>query len=326
VAIAGSPPGKRSPERWRNKGAPMFERAVDSRKYIVSIELRSAADCPNDFRLPAAAAAFDAGIFLPRDDPDWFGQYAYPPRMLLLAGDTLWLMPHPSANERAGLCGLEHISSVESGHMLLKGWLAFRGVGFDYAIPYNTRGQPTVLRFMRKFRTAWLGSGELVPGGIAMGDDLDVRFANALEDELDPEETVAVKFFQRGRQLKRRWTIRRTTQSLPGDLLVLTNKRVIWITDRERGAKAQFGTISTYAPFRTLRAARLVSKGNKCFFQLDLPGTRCLVPVGDGYTSEGEAFAGRTCELIDVAPNGRDRRASEDSNGRPYGADLARLQ
>jgi hypothetical protein len=303
----------------------MFERAVDSRNYIVSIELRSAADCPNDFRLPAAAAAFDAGIFLPRDDPDWFGQYAYPPRMLLLAGDMLWLMPHPSANEPAGLCGLKHISSVESGHMLLKGWLAFRVVGFDYAIPYNTRGQPTVLRFMRKFRTAWLGSGELVPGGIAMGDDLDVRFANALEDELDPEETVAVKFFQGCRYLKRRWPIRRT-QLLPGDLLVLTNKRVIWITDRERGAKAQFGTISTYAPFRTLRAARLGSKENKWFFQLDLSGTRWIVPIGDAYVSNAKAFAKRIGDLIDLASNGRGRRASEDSNGRPYGADLARLQ
>ena len=48
--------------------------AIDSRHYIVAFELRSTDDCPPDFELPSSLAGFDAGLFLPRDDPDWFGR------------------------------------------------------------------------------------------------------------------------------------------------------------------------------------------------------------------------------------------------------------
>lgn len=302
----------------------MTEQAVDSRNYIVAFELRSAADCPSDFRIPAAAAAFDTGVFLPRDDPDWFGRYTYPPRVLLLARRALWVIPHPSARETPGLCSIEHISSVESGHMLLKGWLRFSGNGFHCTVPYNTRGQPSVLRFMRPFRTAWLGSGKLSPDSAAIGDDLDVRFANALADELDPEEMPAARFFQSPRELKRRWPVRRT-QSLPGDLLVLTGRRIIWITDRHRGTRAQFGAIVSYAPVRSLRDMRTASDGNKWYLQLDLTGTLWLVPLEAGYRSEAEAFAEWTLAQVDLAGRSAPSRPPESAHGiTRYGSDLAR--
>ncbi len=63
--------------------------AIDSRDYIVALELRSPDDWPADFVLPPTLAGFETGLFLPRADPDWFGRSSYPPRVLLLKGSAL---------------------------------------------------------------------------------------------------------------------------------------------------------------------------------------------------------------------------------------------
>jgi hypothetical protein len=118
--------------------------ANDSRDYIVAFELNSANDCPPDFELPSSIAGFATGLFLPRGDRD--------PCALLLKDDALHIISHPSTGEPPHQCAMQQISSVESGHMLLKGWLRFAGSGFDYTIRYNTRGIGPVLRFMRCFR------------------------------------------------------------------------------------------------------------------------------------------------------------------------------
>jgi len=251
------------------------------------------ADCPADFHLPPAVAAFDAGVFLPRDDPDWFGRSAYPPRILLLSGDALWAVPHPSANEAPCPCGLDRLSFVESGHMLLKGWLAFRGAGFNYTAPYNTRGLPSVLRFMRRFRSKWLGAARLAAPEVVLGDGLDVRFANALADELDPGETVAAGFFQPPRELRGRWPLLRR-QWIPGDLVVATRTRLMWITDRDCGSRLQYGSIASYAPLRALQGLDLIARANHCYLQVDLNGGLSWhIPIAAERRSDAEKFATR---------------------------------
>lgn len=272
--------------------------AVDSRNYIVAFELRSAADCPADFHLPPAAASLDTGIFLPRDNPDWFGRSAYPARVLLLSCDAFRAVPHPSANEPPWLCLIEHISSVESGHMLLKGWLSFRGAGFNYMVPYNTRGHPSVLRFMRRFRERWLGTGGLPAAGVSLGEDFDLRFANALADELDPGEAVAARFFQSPRESKRRCALHRS-RWIPGDLLALTGRRVIWITDRHHGLRAQFGSISCYAPLRAVQGLGLASRPSGSYLQVSLDGeSPWLIPIAAGHRSAAEEFAARVLSAL----------------------------
>ena len=117
---------------------------IDSRQYITAVELHSTLDCPPDFELPPPLATFDAGIFLPHDDPDWFGRSSYPPRIVLLKDNALHLISHPAARQPPTQWELDQISAVESGHLLLKGWLRFSGPGFDSTIRYNTRGFPPV--------------------------------------------------------------------------------------------------------------------------------------------------------------------------------------
>jgi hypothetical protein len=248
----------------------MEDRPADSRDYILTFELRSIDDCPPDFELPSSLAGLDAGLFLPRGDRDWLGRPLYPPRILLLRGGTLHIVSHPSAGDPLRRCAMEQIVSVESGHMLLKGWLRFTGSGFDYSVPYNTRGFPSVYRFMCSFRNELL-RGTVPAAPLPLEPGLDIKFANALELELDDAETVLMRAFQPPEEsVSRRWLLPR--RQTAGDLLALTNKRLLWITDRTRGFHSPYGTIASYAPLDAVRGiAPKLGRGGPSL-QVDLNG------------------------------------------------------
>jgi len=227
--------------------------AVDSRDYIVAFELTSTDDCPPDFELPSSAAGFETGLFLPRGERDWFGRPSYPPRVLLLKGGTLHILSHPSTGEPPCQCAMEQISSVETGHMLLKGWLRFTGPGFDFTVRYNTRGFRSVFHFMQRFRNELLGAPlPLGDSRLPLEVGLDRKFANALMLELDSGEAVLTRAFQPPREaLSSSWLFPHH-HWVSGDLLALTSTRLLWITDRERGSYSRYGSIASYAPFQAV--------------------------------------------------------------------------
>jgi hypothetical protein len=254
--------------------------AIDSRQYIVALELRSTADCPPDFELPPSLAAFETGLFLPRDDPDWLGRSAYPPRVLLLNGGALDIVAHPGAGEPACRCALEQISAVESGHMLLKGWLRFTGSGFDYTLRYNTRGFPSVFPFMQRFRGKWLHGAPCGTPAVDLGAGLDIKFANALARELDAGESILMQAFQAPRP------------GLAGDLLALTDRRLLWITDRERGFRSRYGSIASYAPLEAVLSVETISRRGKPLLQVALNGgSAWQVPILPEFQRAAEGFA-----------------------------------
>jgi hypothetical protein len=221
---------------------------------------------------------FDTGLFLPRGDRD--------PCVLLLKDDTLSIVSHPGTGEPLRQCALQQISSVESGHMLLKGWLHFTGSGFDYTIRYNTRGIGPVLRFMRRFREWWLrGAGPHGTSGAQAGGGLDIKFGNALALEMDSGETVLMQVFQSPREVRRhRW--------LAGDLLALTSRR-LWITDRERGFYSRYGSIATYAPFNAVLGVGLTSGRGGDFLRVELnDGAAWQIPMSPENRRVAEEFAG----------------------------------
>jgi hypothetical protein len=264
--------------------------AKDSRDYIVAFELNSTNDCPPDFELPSSMAAYDTGLFLPRGDRD--------PCVLLLKDDTLHIVSHPSTGEAPRRCAMGQISSVESGHMLLKGWLRFSGSGFDYTIRYNTRGIGPVLRFMRCFRDGLLRGG---PHGTSVADaggGLDIKFGNALALEMDSEETVLVQVFQPPREVRRHhW--------LAGDLLALTSRRLLWITDRERGFYSRYGSIATYAPLEAV--AGVAADRGADFLQVELKdGSAWRIP-----RSAGREIADEFAGALERLKRDKSARASE---------------
>jgi len=247
--------------------------AIDSRRYIEAFEVCSIDDCPPDFELPVSLAGFDAGLFLPRDSPDWFGRSSYPPRILLLKGSALHIVPHPSTGEPPWRCTMEQISSVESGHMLLKGWLRFTGSGFDYTIRYNTRGIRSVFRFMRSFRNKFLRGSELRgTREIHSRSGLDIKFANGLARELDSGEVVLMQVFQPPREVRSRGWLLPHRHWIAGDLLALTSRRLLWITDRERGYYCRYGSIASYTPFDAVLSVGLRTGRGGHILQVDLNG------------------------------------------------------
>lgn len=271
----------------------MTRPAIDSRQYIVALELRSTDDCPPDFELPATLAGFDTGLFLPRDDPDWFGRSAYPPRILLLKGGALHIVTHPSAGEPAHRWTLERISSVESGHMLLRGWLRFTGSGFDFTLRYNTRGFPSVFQFMRRFRSEFLHGTPCGDPAVNPRTALDIKFGNALERELDSAETVVTQAFQAPLEIRGRSWLFPRRRRLAGDLLALTDRRLLWITDRERGFQSRYGTIASYAPLDVVSGVALTSSGGARIIRVDLKGGAAWqIPISFECQRVAEEFAG----------------------------------
>lgn len=255
--------------------------AVDSRDYIVAFELSSTNDCPPDFELPSSLAGFDTGLFLPRGDRDWFGRSSYPPRVLLLKGGTLYIVSHPTTGEPPRQYAMEQISSVESGHMLLKGWLRFTGFGFDCTVRYNTRGFRSVFQFMHRFRDELLGAPlALVASTLPFEAGLDIKFTNALALELDSGEAVLMRAFQPPREVvSRSWLLPRHYW-IAGDLLALTSRRLVWITDRERGSHWRYGSIVSCAPFDAVLSIGLTSGRGADILQVNLNnGSAWQIPI-----------------------------------------------
>lgn len=280
-------PERRPRERRMRTWAP-----IDSRQYIIAYALRSAAECPPDFSLPSNLGSFETGLFLPRDDPDWFGRSSYPPRLMLLTREAIHIVAHPTSSDQPAELKLEDICFVESAHILLKGWLRFAGCGIDCKVPYNTRGLPSVFEFMQRFREIYLDTrkSRLAPD-TSLGAQLDIKFSNAVISELDLGEPLSALFFQAPRESRsRRWLLPRRYW-IPGDLVGLTDSRLIWITDRDHFSRLQFGTIASYAPLHTLHAIGLGSDDARPVLHVVLHGDRrWAIPIELERRKEAEEF------------------------------------
>ncbi|HTW31561.1 MAG TPA: hypothetical protein VMD76_07785, partial [Candidatus Sulfotelmatobacter sp.] len=102
--------------RWRTQ-------PVDSRQYIIPFTISSAEAVPPDFRLEPVTE-FRHGLFLPRADPDWRGRSAWPARVVVLTGSALIVATHPLTAEPEMRLPLSGIVGLETGNMLLIGWIA----------------------------------------------------------------------------------------------------------------------------------------------------------------------------------------------------------
>ena len=107
-----------------------------------------------------------------------------------------------------------------------------------------------------------------------------MKFANALALELDVGETVLTRTFQpHGEVISRRWLVPRRDW-IAGDLLALTSRRLLWITDRESGSYSRYGSIASYAPFDAVQSIGLVSGRGGQVLQVDLSsGSAWRIPI-----------------------------------------------
>jgi hypothetical protein len=218
---------------------------VDSRNYIVPFTISSREEVPHDFAR-ADLPKFRCGLFLPRRDPDKFGRSAYPPRILLLTDSTLIILTHPSDGTPPAEIRLSDIGSLETGNMLLRGWTEVNAGSARNRVEYNTRCFQPIGDFHRELRRAVFPPVTGVPFPAAhVGDAFDdVKFSRAGDSELDPDESVVLSFLSLPRRcVRRRWLIHGAIWQ-PGDLVICTDRRFIWITDRYKGLCERYGRVT----------------------------------------------------------------------------------
>lgn len=232
--------------------------AVDSREYRFGFLIASLDDYPADFDAVSLGENFRTALFLPRDDAGWFGRSRYPPRVIVLSEDAIQVRAHPASGEHPIGFRLSELQFIECGRILLQGWLRFVTVRCDVTLAYNTRSRPCVDDFLTEFRAAVTPppAAETAAEPMRFGELLDLKFSNALRCELAPDECVRIQLFNPAKLTARGWgVVRRETWSA-GDLLVATSRRLLWIADRHRGRYQRYGTVTSYAPIRSLRSWR----------------------------------------------------------------------
>jgi len=270
---------------------------MDSRDYVFAFPINVSADVPADFEPPAEVSDFVAGLFLPQSEPDRLWRRAYPARILLLTRDGLWVVPHSCAMEQTLFIPLRSLETLECGRILLLGWIELRSGDVELDLRYNRRCSDTVEKFLTKLKDCWLAekAGQAAlesPSRRDYGEALNVKFKYALETEMigDDEPPLMRFFLPSVRRLRRRF-LRYETWSA-GDLVVLTSRRLLWITDRNRGVYEPYGTVSRSAPLSSLTGLHLCLFNNEPSFECALRRSQAWrFPLAAGFEPEARNFA-----------------------------------
>jgi len=270
---------------------------MDSRDYVCAFAINGTGDVPADFESPPAVSDLLAGSFLPQSEPDWLRRRAYPARILLLTRDALWVIPHSRAKEQKFLIPLRDLETLECGRILLLGWVGFRWGDVQQVLPYNRRCSLTVERFLTRLKTRWFTQEAHQPEAELplhrdYGAALNQKFEYALEAEMiDDDERPLIRFFQPSIRRVRRRFFRYETWSA-GDLVLLSRRRVLWITERRGAAYEPYGTVSYSAPLAALVDVRYRPAEDRPQLQVCLrSGESWQLPLDDGNEAEAQSFA-----------------------------------
>lgn len=253
----------------------------DSRQYRFPYLIRKVEDLPEDFPLFDDRLLFPA-LFLPRDDPDWFGRSENPARVIFLTDDTLEVRFHPESQKKGKSLAFYSGLSVETGRLLLIGWIGFSSPSASVCLPFNRRVDAPVEAFLGMLRARLLSPAGVARRCFCVGDPLDLKFQNALGAELDKDESQLYRIFVAPRRYRTKYGLFRRTRSAAGQLLCLTDRRLLWINDQHRGSRSQYGFVTCWAHPGNVRAVRFegaettralcVFLGNEQTWKLEIPG------------------------------------------------------
>ena len=270
---------------------------MDSRDYVCAFAINGARDVPADFGPPPGVSDLLAGLFLPQSEPDWLRRRAYPARILLLTHDGLWVIPHSQAKEQKLLIPLQALETLECGRILLLGWIGLRGGDVQRVLPYNRRCALTVEGYLTRLKARWLTQEAHQPEvELPLHRDYGAALKEKFEyaqgtDMIDDDERPLIRFFHPSIRRVRRRFFRYETWSA-GDLILLSRRRVLWITERRRGAYEPYGTISRSAPLDALLDVGCCSIHQEPHIEVLLrSGEVWRFPVNEGYKSDAQSFA-----------------------------------
>ena len=270
---------------------------MDSRDYVYAFTINGAGEVPVDFEPPPGVSDLLAGLFLPQSEPDRLRRRAYPARILLLTHDGLWVIPRSQAKEQKLLIPLLDLETLECGRILLLGWIGLRGGDVQQVLPYNRRCSLTVERFLTRLKARWLTQEAHqpeveLPTHRDYGAALNQKFEYALEAEMiDDDERPLIRYFQPSIRRVRRRFVRYETWSA-GDLVLLSRRRVLWITERRGAAYEPYGTVSYSAPLAALVDVRYRPAEHRPQLRVCLrSGENWRLPLDDGAEADAQSFA-----------------------------------
>jgi hypothetical protein len=230
--------------------------SVDSHDYRFAFSVTDQTEVPEDFGV-RLDADFITGVFLPRDDPDWFGRIAYPPKLLLLFQNRVELLSHPSTRKPLMIrIPMAELDAVESGGALLLGWIVFHA-GEATAVRYNRRTKRPVEDCLRRLRERLCQNRLRSIGRTALAGELSLKFRNLLLAESRPGERPESIWYQPSSESVRQSWLFRLRRTEPADLLALMSDRLLWLTDRLDGSRDPYGWTATYVPLRELQGVNV---------------------------------------------------------------------
>ena len=270
---------------------------ADSGLYIIALPLHSRKDIPEDFELPGNIG-FSRGVFLPGADASWVETGPYPPRIVLTSQDAVTVVAHPTSGEPMQVIPLREIQFTEYAHMLLVGWISFASAQGSRTLLFNTRTNGPVEDFLRELTNQYAPAVDpaTFDDGVNFGNELDLKFRNAELGALIPEERVLVRFFNATRQTRSRaWRILPIQSHDPADYLALTNRRLLWITERNRAYYDPYGVVQRSAPIANVaEISTHHTTGNCGVLCRFVNGGSWCIPLPNDQFDAGAAFVGRT--------------------------------
>jgi hypothetical protein len=283
---------------------PIVFGSVDSQYFASVFPLSSAGDLPPDFELAGDLTRFSFGVFLPLFETEP-ARPPHPPTAILLYPSQLVIA---ARDARPRIIPLSNLQYVEYGHYLLQGWIGFVTNGRMNRFPFNTLKRHAVDELMRRLTAAWAPENYALPAShVVPVVELDLKFRYAEAAALGPRETILTRFFSRTRMSASPVLDGRPPHRNAGGYLAITSRRLLWITERNRGCYEPYGSILRFAPLKNLTDIFVHSSGrNSGLFCRLKSGTLWYIPLESQGIDGGCWFADQAHQIIRPAsPNTR---------------------
>lgn len=275
---------------------PIVFGSVDSRCFSSVFPLWNDGDLARDFHLPGDLIGFSFGVFLPLFETEP-GRPPHPPTAILLHSNLLAIVARGARPRTIPLSNLQY---VEYGHFLLQGWIGLVSNGRMNRLPFNTLRRYAVDELMRRLTATWAPEDYSLPASlIGPTVELDPKFRYAEADALCPQETILTRFFSRTQMSPSRVLDGRPPYRSAGDYLALTSRRLLWITERNRGCYEPYGSILRFAPLKNLTDVFVHCSGrNTGLFCRLKGGTLWYIPLEAQGIDYGYKFAEQARQII----------------------------
>jgi hypothetical protein len=271
---------------------------LDSRVYAFPYSFGALRDAPSDFELASEfASALVEGLFLPPCNlQETRGEFD-PAKVVLLTPDTLWILAHPTAETSGIRLPLTDLEQLECGRVLLLGWIGLRATEGESILRYNRRSSGAVEGFLATLRARWLGAetGLAQPAFRPCGPEPSKKLQYVAATELATSGELLLVRLYSPRKADARWRRSGTRPSRGASLLMVTNRRLLQITEQRERVFEPYGTYS--------RSVRLGRVRDVLFERMDdSRRIRAILATGDVWDTmvdpDCDADAGRFLEAV----------------------------